>query len=412
MSKNLKYLYTLRNLNLAAQIIFFVVVPTMLSLTLPLLQLAIVLGLTTLVNIYTRFRLSSLKEIHEKELLFHILFDVCMLTALLYLTGGGNNPFSFLLLIPVTIAAVLLHHKHVWTIAGATLLCYTLLVYFHRPLEFASHAHNHADLMNLHVFGMWFGFFLSAGVVSFFVTQMALELRHREQQLAQAREKSLRDNNIIALGTLAATAAHELGTPLSSIAVISKELQNRHADDQELNEDLKLLSGEVARCKGVLSEMSASAGNIRAESSYARNLDEFVDETLTQWHSLHPEITLHKAYQQTAPHPQFIADDMLGRALQIILNNAIDADATKITVQIQQEASFLTLHFIDNGNGLLPEVEKKLGKTAISTKGQHGMGIGLLLANAIIERYDGSLSVKNNTDQGIEVTLELPLVSI
>ncbi len=157
----------------------------------------------------------------DAELFFELLADVGCLTALLYLSGGSTNPFVSLYLLPLTIAAAALPARYAWSMAGLTVTGYTLLLFFFRPLGHDQSMHSSA--FNLHILGMWITFLVSAMLIASFVTTMSASIRVRDRELAAARERALRDEQVLALGTFAAGAAHELGTPLATIAVLSRE---------------------------------------------------------------------------------------------------------------------------------------------------------------------------------------------
>jgi two-component system sensor histidine kinase RegB len=156
----------------------------------------------------------------EAKLFLELLADVAALTALLYLSGGSTNPFVSLYLLPLIIAATALTARYAWAMAGLTIACYSALMFFYLPL---GHGHEmHSSAFNLHVLGMWANFLVSAVLIASFVATMSASIRGRDRELAIARARALRDEQVVALGTFAAGAAHELGTPLSTIAVLTK----------------------------------------------------------------------------------------------------------------------------------------------------------------------------------------------
>ena len=205
----------------------------------------------------------------------HLLTDVAALSALLYLSGGSANPFVSLYLVPLVIAAVALPAAFAWAMAAVTVTCYGLLFYFYVPLPALHLAHD----FGLHLFGMWVNFLVSAVIIAWLVARMAQAIRTRDAQIARQREDALRNERIVALGTLAAGAAHELGTPLSTMAVVLGEMAHEHATDGELGRDIATLRTQVDVCKHTITRMVAAAGQARAEGGGAQPVDEFLRET-------------------------------------------------------------------------------------------------------------------------------------
>ena len=171
-------------------------------------------------------RLRRKLPVSSVEFFAQLMVDVFALTALLYFSGGSTNPFISLYLLPLTIAAAALPWAYTWVMAAITISCYTLLLFYYVPLPHDHEEHN--SEFNLHVSGMWLAFVLSTVLIAWFVVKMGISIRERDKDLASAREQALRNEQLIALGTLAAGAAHELGTPLATMAIVSGELQDEY----------------------------------------------------------------------------------------------------------------------------------------------------------------------------------------
>src|ERR1051325_4745874 len=222
---NLQRLVVLRTIALAGQALAVWAAVTWLQVALPLEPVIAILAAATIVNFFTWRRLRLVWPVRDLELFVHLTFDAVALTAVLYFAGGPTNPFVSLYLLPLTLTAAALSWRYTWSMAALTLTCYSLLLVSYVPLY---HRHPGAALHELddfkmHVFGMWLGFILSAGLIAYFAVRMRETLRERDRLRAQVREQELRHERVLALGTLAAGAAHELGTPLSTIAVLRSE---------------------------------------------------------------------------------------------------------------------------------------------------------------------------------------------
>lgn len=437
-NKNLQGLFALRNIEIAAQLLAMLVAVQFFGISLPLMPMLAVSCVLALVNAMTWLRLKKSWPVTDAEFAAQLLIDIAALMALLYLSGGSTNPFVSLFLLPLTLAAAALPSRYTWFMAGIALGCYTLLLFYYVPLSTmpvdvtalasicgtppdisGSHAghdmasHNtagHSGDFGLHVLGMWFNFLLSAGLIAVFVVRMAASLRERDRLLAATREEALRNERIIALGTLAAGAAHELGTPLATMAVVIQELQREHASNAELSDNLRLLRGQVDNCKTILTKLVASSGEARAEGGSARALDVYLDDLLAQWQLIRPQISVRASWHGLQPSPMIFAEQTLGQAIINLLNNAADASPQGVEIEGRWDERELAIEIRDRGPGLTPEMASKAGQVFFTTKGPtHGLGLGLFLANATIERFGGKVSMFNREGGGACVRVTLPL---
>ena len=418
-TKNLKRLLVLRNIEILGQILAVLGVRYGLDTHLPLAPMLAVTAFLAAANALTWWRLRQAWPVADAEFFAQLLADVLALTALLFFSGGSTNPFVSLYLLPLTIAAAVLPARYTWATAVLTVACYTLLLFVYIPLplpgeicstEATGHMHlGGEDDFGRHVLGMWFNFVLSAGLISFFVVKMAGSIRERDRQLAEAREQSLRDERIVALGTLAAGAAHELGTPLATMAVITRELQHEHTGDPELSGSLDLLRAQVESCKRILSNMLASAGQARVEHAGRQTADGFLAGLLDSWQLMRPEVVVSADWQSPRPAPEIVADETLAQAVMNLLNNAADASPQAVEIAARWDDKALTLEIRDRGPGLTPEVAARAGEAFFTTKGGEGFGLGLFLTNATIERFGGKVQMFNREGGGACVQVILPL---
>lgn len=264
----------------------------------------------------------------------------------------------------------------------------------------------------MHVFGMWLGFVMSAGFVAVIIVGMAQSLRERDHRLAEAREQALRNERLVALGTLAAGTAHELGTPLGTMAIITAELRQEHSDDTDgaLRRKLDILQRQIERCKEALSSLSSSVGAGRAESGHRMPVAAYLDAVLDEWRDLRPNTQLQLRIEERAPEAEIIAERTLTQALINVLDNAADASPEDITLDAAWTDTELTLDIADRGPGLSEELIARLGRQPVSTK-QEGLGVGLFLAHATIERLGGSLAIGNRAGGGTRIRIVLPLLA-
>lgn len=405
---NLRRLVLLRGFGIGMQVLLIGVAVQWLKLPLPLVPLTFILCAHSAWNLYAAWRARQPRDVSDNEFFLQLVTDVLAFTGVLYFVGGATNPFAWFYLLPLTIAATLLPKHRVWVLAGLTAVCYSLLVRYHLPMSHSAMSHDSS--FNQHVIGMWFGFVFSAGLVAHFVTNMASTLRERDRVLATAREQALRDERLVALGTLAAGAAHELGTPLNTITIVTDELKQDYPPQKnaELNEQLTLISEQIDRCKEALSVISASAGELRADAGEALAVDRYLQQLLKQWQTERPGVNLQQDFSGQQPAPQLVADRALGQAITNILNNAADVSPGWVAIHAEWTTQSLNLEIRDHGPGLSADAKARIGKTLYSDK-EHGLGLGLFLAHSVIERLGGEVRLFNDK-QGSCTHISLPLL--
>lgn len=413
---NLQRLVMLRGVVIAGQVLAVWVAATALDMALPFSAIAVIITAYAMLNALTWWRLRLPQPVAEAELFGHLLLDVAVLTGLLYLAGGSANPFVSLLLLPLTIAVTALPGRYSWAMATITLACYSALMVFYVPLSPDPAPHVAGDFA-LHVLGMWFNFVLSVGLITYFVMKMGNTLRARDRALAQARENALRDERLVALGTLATGAAHELGTPLATMAVLTREMEQELATMPDVRDKLIILRDQVMRCKNILSAMAASAGQVRAESGQRVALDDYLKNILQQWQAMRPAVVVHYHAHGVHPAPSIVGDQTLSQAITNILNNAADASPDQVTVDAQWGANELRMEICDRGAGLTPMIQARAGQMLFTTKvsdeiGAGGLGLGLFLAHATLGRFGGSVQLSNREGGGACTYVVLPLAQL
>lgn len=370
------------------------------------------LGGMLLLNVMTWRRLRAPADVGETELLMQLLGDIAALTVLFYFTGGYSNPFVWMYLLPLAIAAVALSTLHVWLVAGLAMAAYSLLVFLHVPL---SHLHLHAGpgvKLDIHLVGMWLGFLVSAGIFALFVTRIGQTLREYDRLTAEARETALESERMLALGALATAAAHELGTPLATMAVLTREMHEEYGHLPQLKEDLDLLRKQVDRCKEILTSLTSAAGDARAVDANGIRLDEFLENTIQRWRDARPAVRLQCRFSGRLPAPRIASDLALGMALINLLDNAADASPEQVEVEGRWDDRELRLEIRDHGPGLSDEAARKAGTPFFTTKREEGMGLGLYLARIILGRFDGSVQLNRHPESGTVTRVQLPLAGL
>lgn len=408
LSKNLQRLFLLRNIVIAAQCLTFALVHWVLEMQLPWTEMVAVTALLAILNLATWIRLHRRWPVSSVEFFAQLLVDVFALSTLLYFSGGSTNPFISLYLLPLTIAAAALPWAYTWVMAAITISCYTLLLFYYVPLPHDHEEHN--TEFNLHVSGMWLAFVLSTVLIAWFVVKMGISIRERDKDLALAREQALRNEQIIALGTLAAGAAHELGTPLATMAVVTGELQKDYTENSEFQNNIRILRDQITHCKHMLTQLLADAGQARAEDGSGQAVDLFLRQVLDKWQLMRPSVKFTYHGKGAEPVPQILNTQLLSQSILNLLNNAADASLKHVEIKANWDYRELHLEILDYGTGLTGEAAQRAGQAFFTSKAPgKGFGIGLFLANANIERFGGSVRLTNR-EGGACTQVTLPLI--
>jgi len=420
----LKRLIALRTLAILAQGVTLLLVRYVLKIQLPWTPMLICIALLTMFNLFSWWRVRTEYPVGNLELFAQLCVDILALSCLLYYAGGSTNPFISLYLLPLVITAATLPQRYIWGMALLTTTCHTILMKYYQPLpdihiaggdiemagilgqEGIQHAMPKNDAFSVHVIGMWMGFVISAIVVAYFVEKMANAVRKRDAKLARIREQTLRNERIVALGMQAASAAHEMGTPLATLAIVIGELQHETDALPEWRESLSLLDGQVHNCKRILDKLLLKAQD--SSTQQPQPLEQFIAETLNEWQLLRP--TVHYNYQLLSPlpAPKIRINSSLRAALLNLVNNAADVSPQKIDILAHWDKNFFTLEIQDHGSGLTQEAVVNAGSAFFTTK-EEGHGLGLFLANATIEQLGGKVGLFNREGGGTTTKVVLPL---
>jgi two-component system sensor histidine kinase RegB len=391
------------------------------------------LGITLLMSVatvVTFWRMGLAWPVTDPEFFAQLLLDVLGLGALLYYSGGATNPFISYLLVPLSIAAAILPSAYTITLAIINIGIYSALLFFYIPLtiflpdinskEMQAHiAMGHfpapgAPTLNAHIFGMWCNFAISSALITYVVARMAATVREQQSELNRRREKSLHNEQLLAVATLAAGTAHELGTPLSTMTVL---LDDMHCDGDtnaaELNSDIALLKQQVLTCRSTLKNLVSTAESLQYAQPQTCAFDVALRLLLERWQIMRPNanyvLQLH-TLATTTRCPTIAFDETLQQAIINLLNNAADADSGPLAIRAEWDREFISLTIRDHGPGLPLDLIDQLGKAFVTTKGK-GLGLGLFLSHATIERCGGDIRLYNHPNGGTEAVLRLPITS-
>jgi len=340
-----------------------------------------------------------------------LLIDALVLTLLLRLTGGPSNPFSVLYLVHITLAAVTLGPAWTASLALLSIVCYGSLFV---PLA-GTHGQKHGmeDVAFLrHLQAMWFAFTAAAGLTAYFVVRLAAALERRDAELAAAREQATRNERLASLTALAAGAAHELGTPLATIAVVAKELERacEGRSDSGLADDARLIREQVERCRRILDDMASGTGEPVGEAPEPVELAVLaaqVREALDENESGRLDVE-----HSTAPLRVVVPRRALVRALVCLVRNGLDASEPhqRVRMVLAGQGTALRIEVHDAGRGMSKEVLARAVEPFFSTKpAGKGLGLGLFLVQTLAERMGGRFTLHSEPGAGSVATIELPV---
>ena len=405
---NVRRLLALRGIAVFAQALAIWFAVEQLGWRLPLSPLALVLALSFGTNAIAWLRSRAARPLRDLELVGYLAFDVLALTLLLYFTGGSTNPFATLYLLPLALTAAAFSGIYIAFIAGLAIVCYSTLLFVYVPLP-TSHAGHNEDF-RLHVIGMWLVFLLSACLIAWFAGRMSAARREHDRLRVDMRERELRHERVLALGTFAAGAAHELATPLSTIAVVVKEMEREASAPANR---LTVLRDQITRCKDILASLSAGAGQPQAQSGGRMALDRYLDEVLARWRMQRATVTVRQNLVGSRPAPVIVAEQTLSQALTNILNNAADVSAGDVEIDVRWTNDELNFEVRDRGPGLTPSALAHAGEPFFTTKAPgEGMGLGLFLVRGTLERLQGRIDIANRDGGGAVCRVWLPLSTL
>ena len=406
MMDNLRRLCIIR-LIVVMSMLLAIILARSLAMELAYLPVSLALAVSATITALSWLRTRTDWPLTDLEFLSQLVADILGLGAVLYFSGGATNPFVSYFLVPLCIAAATLPWRLTWLVALLCICIYTLLLFFHIPLPvLAVHGHQ-ASLINAHVLGMWANFFLSALLITTYVVGMAQALRDRDKLLNQLREEDLRDEQIMAVATLAAGTAHELGTPLSTMRILLDEINAAYTDDTALSEDLAILSRQVDVCRATLKKLVATADRQRLGQPGKYQAQAYFRALLDDWHIMHPEAVLQVQLADDLDSCSLNADATLKQALTNLLNNAREASPSGFDVSVFADGGDVVLKIIDQGPGLSNDMVEQLGRP-VMVNSQQGLGIGLLLTHATLNRFGGNVTMYNCPRGGTETRARLP----
>lgn len=339
------------------------------------------------------------------------VLDILCLTAVLSLTGGAMNPFTVLYLVQITLSAVVLRKAWTWFLGLISVFCFGLLFFFNVPMP-GLHVHEAEPGLSPHLIGMWIAFIVATTLIIFFTGKISDLLREREQQVRTLQDEVAKSERLASLVTLAAGAAHELGTPLGTIALVSRELERYAAtlaDGAAALEDAKLIRSEVERCRRILERMSVDGAEPLGESNQVIRVKDLVGNVVSEFaEAQRARISVGIPPTETTA---ILPVQATVQSLVALTKNALDASSNGSLVwlsaaQLDEEIIFSVN---DEGQGMSERVLRRIGEPFFTTKEPgSGMGLGVFLARTFAERMGGCLTFESKPGRGTTARLKVP----
>jgi two-component system sensor histidine kinase RegB len=410
---NLAWLLRLRWVAICGQVVTVVAVELVLGIDLPWAPILVIIALETGSNLAFALWARRTAEVAEWVIGLLMAVDVLLLTGLLYVSGGAVNPFTVLYLINIALAAVVLTPRWSWGLTVFSILCFGLLFLEEQLGTADGGGSGHAHHMRMHLEGMWVAFAVAAGFIVYFVQHVTRALAAREAELETARLVTARHEKLASLATLAAGAAHQLATPLSTIAIAAKELEQqlrRSESEADAAADARLIREQVERCRDILAQMAADAGESAGEPFTPVAIDHVLQLALN---GLRANGAVPIAVDNLAADRQVVVPvRLISQALRALFRNAVDAtrNGRPVRIRVDADEREWRVEVRDEGEGMSPPVLQRAGEPFFTTMGPHrGMGLGLFLARTVVERLGGRLDLRSVAAGGTTAVMSVPI---
>lgn len=413
----LQTLVILRWLAIAGQLSAVLIVHFVLGFPLPLGACLAVIAASAWLNVFLTLRYRSSMRLPDWQAAIYLAIDLAQLAVLMFLTGGMQNPFALLFMAPVAISASTLSLLSTGLLLAQAFTYVTLLAWFHMPLPWRPG--ETPDLPPLYVTGHWIALLLGLGFMAAYAWRVSQESRRMSAALAATQLVLARAQRLSALDGLAAAAAHELGTPLGTISLVSKELLRGNMSEAEMMEDLALLNSQAERCKDILSRLSREPDD--ADAIYLRlPLHGLLDELVAPHRGMDVSFRIETVAEQgDVSEPEIWRRPEMLYGLGNFIENAADFARSEVSVTARYGKSHVTVTVTDDGPGFAPDVLEKLGEPYVTTRprdkrlrtpmdGNHeGMGLGFFIGKTLLERTGASVEIGNRSDgqSGAEISV-------
>ena len=411
----LRTLTRIRWAAIAGQLVALFLVRFGLDWPLPMDAALAVVGASVVLNLVMTFRRPEQGRLKEWEAAAYLAFDTLQLAILLYLTGGLTNPFALLFLGAVTVSATVLTRRATAILCALVVICATALVFGHKPLPWSAIG---LELPGLYVWGLWTAVVIGTLFLAVYAGSLAAEGRRMSNALSATQLSLAREQQLSAVGGLAAAAAHELGSPLSTILVTATELSREIPADSPFAEDIRILRSEAVRCREILAELSVQPASDDSGDPFARTLlSALVRAAADRHREAEISLIIDAAGDDESGEPVIANSPEFNHGLGNIVQNAVQFARDSVAVRVAWSVDLITVTVRDDGPGFAPAVLDRVGEPYISSRGEGHLGLGIFIAQSLLQRTGGRLVVRNlrgagGRIDGGEVTITWPRASL
>ena len=384
-----------RWLAVAGQVIALLTVSEGLGVELPMLAAMAAVFCSAALNIVLTLRRGLSGWHSEAAAAGYLAYDILQLAALLYLTGGLENPFALLFLVPVTISATILSLVSTVMLGLLSSICVSLLFSAHLPLPWPPPG---LQMPPVYKLAIWVALSLGMGFLMFYAWRVAEEARRMSEALWALQARLSRERELASLGSLAAAAAHELGTPLGTIALVSKELVRDVPQDSAHHADIELLNDQAERCRQILTRLAANPSEGADRSVEQQPFDALVSVVAEAHRSDTVQIVIDtRAADSMAGRPPSVwRSPELVQGLGNLIENAADFARSQVSLQLRWSAQDVVVEITDDGPGFSADVLRMIGEPYVSTRPNRGrMGLGVFISKTLLERTGASVQFSN-----------------
>ena len=407
----LRTLTRIRWFAIAGQLAALFIVRFGLDWPLPMDAALTVVGLSVALNLVVTFRRPDQGRLKEWEAAAYLAFDTLQLAILLYLTGGLTNPFALLFLGPVTVSATVLTRRATAVLCSLVIICASALLFDHLPLPWSSIG---LEFPPLFVWGLWTAVVIGTLFVAVYAGSLAAESRRMSDALSATQLALAREQQLSAVGGLAAAAAHELGSPLSTILVTATELSREIPENSPYAEDIRLLRTEASRCREILAALAHQPTDDSQDDPFVHTPLSVTVRTIAERHRESGiKVAIEAAGDGDSAEPVIANSPEFNHGLGNIVQNAMQFARERVSIAVAWSDEIISVTVRDDGQGFAPAVLDRVGEPYISSRGEGHLGLGIFIAQSLLRRTGGRLSARNirgggGRVDGSEVTITWP----
>lgn len=411
---SLRTLVLVRWIVILGQLVTVLTVAIGFGFPMPLGGLLAIIALAVFVNLVGSIARRG-RALSDRAAARYLAFDILQLSALLFLTGGLANPFAMLVLGPIAVAAAVLRRDYALLLTALAILC--LAVLFTSPFHLPWNGGGDPRLPELYELGVWIALTLACGFIAIYNWSVAGEARRISEALSETQLALAREQQLAALGTLAAAAAHELGTPLSTITVVAKELARDLPPDSPLAEDVALIQSQCERCRSILAELARKPEDAEASPFDRLPLDQLIEAAALPHRIPDIRLEIRTIVAPSTEPPILRRTPEILHGLGNILQNAMQFATNAVAVVARSNAERIVITISDDGPGFSPGLIGRLGEPYLSQRDEdhEHLGLGIFIAQTLLERTDAELEFENGREgalPGAAVTITWPRATL